>query len=165
MHLKCEYGRSKSYRTSDEGFTLVEILITSTILIIVIVGLIQLFIYCSILSESTGNLSVALTEGQAKIEEIRNHDYSLTSTDYASSGTPGNKFSLTQVTGKGVIYINSSNSDLLQVDIVVCWINNQNDRVIGEDLDLDGVLDAGEDVNGNGRFDSPVTLVTNIAKK
>ena len=36
---------------------------------------------------------------------------------------------------------------------------------IGEDLNLNGALDAGEDTNGNGIIDSTVELVTQVANR
>ena len=40
-----------------------------------------------------------------------------------------------------------------------------NGRIIGEDKNLNGILDAGEDLNGNGELDSPVFLKSFISKK
>jgi hypothetical protein len=37
--------------------------------------------------------------------------------------------------------------------------------VYGEDKDLDGVLDAGEDLNGNGKLDAPVQIVDRIFQR
>jgi hypothetical protein len=44
-------------------------------------------------------------------------------------------------------------NNLRQVTIVVCYREGLN-RVIGEDSDLDGVLDGGEDLNADGRLSS-----------
>ena len=107
----------------------------------------------------------ALTDAQSKLEEMRSDTFSQITTDYSSGGTPGNTFNLTQGNGKGVIYIDSSNSTLLTITIVVSWQNNQDRRIIGEDLNLNGVLDAGEDTDGNGKLSSPVTLVGLIASR
>ena len=150
---------------SKKGFTLAEVLITAGILVMVIGGLLQLFIYCSILSESTGNMAMAMADAQTKMEEIRNHTYSDITTDYVSGGTPGNTFNLTLGNGKGAIYIDSSNADLLQIEITVSWMNNRNNRYIGEDLDLDGAIDAGEDVDGDSKLDSPVDISSYIAAR
>ena len=59
-------------------------------------------------------------------------------------------------------------TDLKEVRIVASFRFKRGDleRVIGEDQNLDGDLDAGEgeDTNGNNRLDSPVEIVTLIAR-
>jgi prepilin-type N-terminal cleavage/methylation domain-containing protein len=143
----------------NQGFTLVELLVVVGILSVVILGLIQIFLVGAILSDLSNRKTIAIGEAQDKMEEIRNHTYNLIATDYASGGTPGNKFSLSQINGEGVITIDSSTASLLKVDIVVSF-QYKNGRIVGEDLNLNGVLDAGEDANGNGVLDSPVKLST-----
>ena len=168
LRIGYTYPRGTSSMRSPNGVTFVELLITTAILAVIIIGCLQLFIYSATQAEMTGNLTAAVAEAQSKIEEIRNHNYSAIAADYASGGTPGNTFNLTQLTGKGIIYIDSANapchSELLCVEIDVSWRNRYN-RVIGEDTDLDGVLDGGEDVNGNGKLDSPAKLMTMITRK
>jgi hypothetical protein len=112
----------------------------------------------------SGNMGYALSEAQSKIEEIRNTEYDLITTNFASGGTPGNTFDLSPGQGKGVIYIDSSVANLLEVSVVVCW-RNKDGRVIGEDKDLDGALDAGEDLDGDSRIDSTVNLTLKIARR
>ncbi len=111
-----------------------------------------------------GNLTAAMVAAQDKMEEIKNHNYSLITTDYASAGTPGNTFSLSNPAGMGVIYIDSSNANLLQIEINVSW-RNKDGRVVGEDADLDGAIDAGEDADGNNKLDSTARIVSNIAQR
>ena len=151
-------------KNQNQGFTLVELMIGTAMLAVVVLGLINLFINTSAQAEIAGNKTLAVGAAQNKIEEMRNHTYSLITTDYASGGIPGNKFSLSTITGEGVIYIDSSNASLLTVEIDVSW-KNDNTRIIGEDTDLDGVLDAGEDLNSNGKLDSPVKIITYIAQR
>ncbi len=155
----------KLIAANKRGVTLIEILVALFILVIGILGTLQLFSYCSYLAEMSGNTNYIIDQAQSKIDEMRSTSFTLIATDYASGGTPGNTFALTNPTAIGVIIIDSSTADLLQVEINVSWKNERNDRIIGEDLDLDGVLDAGEDVNGNGKLDSPVKLITLIARK
>ena len=145
----------------DKGFTLVEMLVTVVIVVLVASSIIQLLIVCSRLSEFSWNMTSAMNQIQNKMEEIRNDTYSLITTDYASGGTPGNTFALTNPPGMGVIYIDSSNANLLKIDISASW-QVKNRRFVGEDTDLDGTLDAGEDKNANGRIDSPVQLITYV---
>lgn len=60
---------------SKNGFTLAEILIAVGILAVVMIGLLQVYIHCSVLAEAAGNKSVAMSEAQSKMEEIRNHAF------------------------------------------------------------------------------------------
>ncbi|HBR15127.1 MAG TPA: hypothetical protein DD723_06255 [Candidatus Omnitrophica bacterium] len=149
---------------NSQGMTLVEILVTVGILVITMAGVLQVFIFCSKLSDASHEVTLAMAEAQGKLDEIRDHSFSQVPTDYALGGTPGNTFNLSQLTGKGVIYINAANPNLLEIDVVVHWRSGDN-RMIGEDSDLDGILDSGEDINGNGRLDSIARLVTLVAER
>ena len=147
-----------------KGLTLVEVLVTTAIVSTVTIMLLRLFVYCSSLAEMAGNLTAAMTKAQDKMEEIKNYNYDLIATDYAAGGTPGNTFSLSSPPGMGVIYIDSSNASLLQVEIDVSW-RNKDSRIIGQDTDLDGVKDGGEDPDNNNKLDSIASLVTKIARR
>lgn len=153
----------KTLKTS-KGFTLIELLIAVLILGFVLTGLIQVFIQCSVLTDLAHNKTTVMSEAQGKMEEIRNHTFDSVVTDYASGGSEGNTFSLSQLNGMGTIYIDDTNPDLLEVKIVVSW-ENKDGRIIGGDLDLDGDFDSGEYVNGEGEFESIGTLMTLIASR
>jgi len=111
------------------AFTLVEALVTIVILVIAILGLFQIFIYGSKLNEVAGNMTFAMNEAQNKMEEIKDHDFDDIVTDFSSSGTPGDTFSIAQPNGMGVIYIDSSNPKLLELAIVVSW-RHKDGRII-----------------------------------
>ena len=123
--LPCGEGFIRRKFAADKGFTLVEVLIAIGILAVVIVGLLQLFVYCSRLAEAAGNTTIAVNEAQNKLEEIRNHDFNDIAVDYASGGTPGNTFALTSLTGTGTITTSQvgGSSELLQIQIDVNWQN------------------------------------------
>jgi prepilin-type N-terminal cleavage/methylation domain-containing protein len=150
-----------SVRKRQQGFTLIELLVVVGILAIVILGLIQTFLLGSVLADLSHRKTIAVGEAQDKLEEILNHTFSSITADYGAGGTPGNTFSLSQITGRGVVTVTSLSASLLLVDVVICF-QYRNGRIFGEDLDLDGVLDAGEDANGNGVIDSAVRLTTYI---
>lgn len=126
-------SKLKVKRNRLRGVTLLELMITVIILAVVLVGLLQLFVYCFNLNEISGNLTVAISEAQGKLEEIRNHNFSDIADDYDSGGSPGNTFNLAQLIGTGTINIDDSNSELLEIEIVVSWQNKGN-RVIETSL-------------------------------
>ena len=157
-------GILKKIFQSKEGFTLVEVLVSVATITITISGLVQSFTASSLLADMSANMSVAIREAESKMEEIRNYNYSLVTTDYVLGGTPGNTFSLTAATGKGVIYIDSSNASLLTIEIDVSW-KDRDGRVIGQDANLNGTIEAGEDPDGNSKLDSTVKIITQLAKR
>lgn len=54
--------------------------------------------------------------------------------------------------------------DLMDVTVTVFY-RSKNGRMVGEDKNLNNVLDAGEDSNNNGALDSPIILKTMVARK
>lgn len=151
------YKKSKK----TQGFSLVELMVVAAILGTIVLGLIQSLILSSALVDLSNRKTIATSEAQDKIEEIVNHTFNTVVVDYASGGTPGNVFNLSQVTGTGVVTAAVYTANVVQVDVVVSF-QMSNGRVVGEDKDLDGVLDVGEDANSNGVLDSPVKLSTYI---
>jgi hypothetical protein len=75
------------------------------------------------------------------------------------------------LTGEGVIYLYTDHSsrtyvdaEMIEVVVSVSW-QDRNGRIMGEDLDLDGTLDGGEDTNSDGELSSPVSLRTFITRR
>jgi len=152
-------------RFNQKAFTLAEILLVVGIMAVVIVGMGQLFIYTALQAELAGNKSIAVTLAQSKIDEIRTHAYSAIPVNFGSGGTPGNVFSTPGLNnGVGLVRIDSSDPELLGIEVLVSW-QDKYGRIMGEDLDMDGILDSGEDTNGNSKLDSPVTLVTKFTRR
>jgi prepilin-type N-terminal cleavage/methylation domain-containing protein len=148
-------------KRKQQGFTLIELLVVVGILAVVILGLIQTFLLGSVLADLSNRKTIAVGEARDKLEEILNHTFASIATDYGAGGTPGNTFATSQITGRGVVTVTAVTASLLQVDVVVCF-RYRDGRIFGEDLDLDGTLDAGEDVNGNGVIDSDIRVSTYI---
>ncbi|MBU1853489.1 MAG: hypothetical protein KJ957_05550 [Candidatus Omnitrophica bacterium] len=143
------------------GFTLLELIIGSAVLVVAIVGLIAAFANCFTLNESARNLTVTINNAQEKIEEIHNLPFdqivALDGTNFEIAGLPDND-------SEGTIEIDSSNPNLLEITVTVCW-RQKSGRIFGEDDNLNGSLDLGEDKNGNGDLDSPTKLITLIASR
>ena len=96
-----------------------ELLFVVGILAFVLVSMISIFILAPTLSELAGSKSAVLVEGQNKIEEIRNHNFNAIVNDFSTS--PGNSFTLDLVDGTGSIYVDNSNTDLLEVEVTLSW--------------------------------------------
>ena len=135
-----------------KGLTLPELLITTIILLPLFVGTILSFIKSMELSEMARHSSMAVLACKNKMAAIEDTAFTL---------VPGNfnntTFTAPDLNGIGVVYVDSSNPDLIEVTASFSW-RERTGRVIGEDLDLDGQIDTGEDSNSNGRLDSMVQL-------
>lgn len=141
------------------GFSLVEILLAVAILAFALCGILTMYSTCFVLTATSKNINIATNAAQGLIEEIRSSPFTRIISDYN-----GLNFIVNAIpSSRGVVYVDDTDPDLLELTISACW--KQGNRIIGEDTDLDGVLDAGEDANGNGIIDSPVELVTRIANR
>lgn len=58
-------------RNLKNGFTLLELLVTSSILVVILVGTLLLFINSAFLLESSKNTIIALNHAQTVLEEVR----------------------------------------------------------------------------------------------
>lgn len=171
-------------KLSNRGFTLPELMLAVSVLLIAILGLLASYISCIALGMTAKNITIALNGAKAKIEEIRNSSFYTVVGDYSPGGAQGNSFHINnwpEAAGHcgAVEIVNPTtgtklNTDptanpglnLYEVRVTVSWREKGN-RIIGEDTNFDGDLDAGagEDAISNGQLDSPVKIVTLIAKK
>jgi len=149
-------------KNNRNGFTLLELMIAVGVLVVALVGLLGVFAHLILLNENSGKLTLAVTACQAKLEEIRNTGFSTVYLNY--NGTNFNPAGFSSGEAKGAISINNSNPNLLQIFISVSWRTRSN-RVIGEDKNLNGIRDGGEDSNENGRLDSPGQILTLMAQR
>ena len=163
----------KKAQKDRQGYTFTEVMVSALILGVVIIGLIQMFIYNSTLTDLSSRMTTVISEAQNRMELVRNTAFSSIPTSFPSgtvynlNDPNGNKY------GELFVYRTTINSDLYEIKIAACWrnkrINNSasGGRVIGEDQNLNGILDAGEDLSSpaNNQVDSMVTLISRIAKK
>lgn len=149
---------------NKSGFTLMELVIAAAVLAGALLGLLGVYLNCFNLNESTKNLTLAINGAQQKLEQIHNLR------DLGTARPAGNySESLSNFPAEHSVAINIfdngsdpdgiSNNDLFWIGISVSW-KQKGGRIIGEDDNLNGNLDAGEDDNGNGILDSPAQLVT-----
>lgn len=146
---------------SNKGFTLVEVLVAVAILAFCLCGLLVTYINMFFLSDLTRDSTLATNAIQAKLEEIKNTNFENLS---SFNGTTFDVNGFASSDAKGAVWVlDTAYSDLKRVRIVVCF--KSRGRVIGEDKNLDGDLDTGEDtLISNSRLDSPAETVTLIAK-
>lgn len=146
------------------GFTLVELAVALAVFGILLTGLFAAMAAASTLSDAATGQAAALAAAVGQLEEIIASPRDRLTTDYAPGGEPGNLFSVPDLpNSQGVVELDTSESGLVTVRCTVCW-RGKGGRLYGEDADLDGVLDPGEDANGNGWIDSPVSLVVTLVR-
>lgn len=143
------------------GISLIELLISFAIAVIGIVGFIYGLVVCFNLAQLSKESLLALQQASLKMEEIREHSFSGVYAYY--NNQTFDVSALPVGTSRGSIRIDNSNPKLLTAYISICWIN-AGGRPIGEDTNLDGQLSVSEDLNNNGKIDSPVTLTSYIAR-
>jgi len=137
-------------------------MIAAAVLVVALLGLLGVFTNCFGLNETARNLTIAINGAQERLEQIRNADFG---TIIANYNGPFNVSGLDGIGRVDATYVAGSNNNLIDTRVVICWRQGRN-RIIGEDINLNGNLDAGEDVNPtNGSLDSPAQLVTLITEK
>lgn len=143
------------------GFTLLELMIASGVLIITLAGLLATYVACLELGETTKNSNLALNAARQVLEEVRNTPFlSIFGTyDGYLFQVPG----LATNSSQGYVSINNSNPDLLNVTVGVCW-RQKSSRIIGECQDAGGVVSF-SDANSNDILDSPVQLNTLMGQR
>ena len=151
-------------RLKRKGFTLLELMIVSGILIIVLTGLLGSFIACIELTQNTKNANLALTAVVGKMEEIR--------------GTPSENFlNITSAYGNrsysiagmspsdGLVYVSvdDTNTSLINISICACW-RQRTSRIIGECTDSSGIV-VFSDNDSDNVLDSQVQLSSLMAQR
>ena|SRR3989338_4989467 len=138
----------------QNAFTLPELLISTLILMSIFAGGMLTFLKCMELSDMARNTSAAVLAAKNKLTEIDNASFTQILASYNNAS-----FDIANINGKGIVYIDDSAPNIVKITAVVSW-KQGNGRIIGEDSNLNGQLDAGEDKNGNGSLDSLVQFVT-----
>ena len=144
------------YLKNREAFTFPELLVAAILLSMAVVGLLLSYTKMIELQELSHNTSIAIEGMIDQMELIKNTNFTDIETTFNAQ-----TFTVTGLTGIGSISVTTLEFDYLEVWMTYSW-QQKNGRIIGEDDDLDGVLDVGEDDNANGRLDSPAQFVTYI---
>ena len=138
------------------GFTLAELMVTTVIIVLAFLGMLIGFLKCLELHELSRNSSIAVAAVKTQIENIKNTDPADLIATYHNA-----TFISEGLTGMGVSYVTNTDPEVFEVTVSFCW-RQKNGRVIGEDENLNGQLNGGEDLDADGIIDSPVQVVTYI---
>ena len=141
---------------NNKAFTLSELMIATLIFTFAFAGTIIVFFRCIELSELARHSSTAVNAVKSRLASIEDTPFANVLATYNNT-----TFTAADVNGTGVTYVTGLDADLLRVTLVFCW-REKNGRVMGEDTNINGVLNAGEDTNANGVLDSPVEMTTYI---
>ena len=141
---------------SKKALSLVELLIAVLILIPLFTMSMETLIRCIDLSDLAKNSSLAVTGFKNRLTTIESTNFSQIFNTYNNT-----TFTINGLNGIGKTYVDNSNPNHLVVTLSFSW-QERNGRVIGEDKNLNGTLNAGEDLNGNGQIDSIVEATTQI---
>lgn len=141
---------------TKQGFTLAELLIATTVCLLASVGILFTYVQCLDLNSINHDSSTVMQQTRNMMEEI------LASSPATVHDTYNEKtFPIEKPTGILLVKVNDQDPQLLIVTVKAFWKQSKG-RIIGEDLNLDGILEQNEDANKNGELDSPYTLVSYI---
>lgn len=107
----------------QRGFTLSELMIAASILLIAILGLLAVLINCTILNEANNNLVTAVNDAQYVLEQIKCLAYA----DIATYAPP----ELKQINSSETISLTRNYIDLnrlVEVTVDVDWVERQRNK-------------------------------------
>lgn len=131
-------------------------MMAAMITVISFLGILYTYVRYLELDELSRNTGIALQASQNKIEAIKNTPFDQIYANYNN-----HTFLFSGINGRGSVRVDDTNPKLILVTVTFCW-RQSNSRLIGEDSNLNGALNTGEDINGNGTIDSPVQLIAYI---
>ncbi len=152
-------------RASKKGFTLAELLLAFVILTFCLSGILLSYVNMYFLSDLSRDITRSNAAAQDKMEEAKKTSFADIS---ALNGATFDITGFTSANAKGRIEVSdvtirgTPTETMKRVRISVCFKSGR--RVVGEDKNLNGTFDGGEDTNGNGLLDAPVELVTLISR-
>ena len=154
----------------NRGFTILEVMLCVGILAGLMVGLIGVYVYCFNLQETSANMSNAIFQVQAKLEEIR--EAAADNFNNVRSAYDNKETSLTGLNGKMRTEIpqcvypagaNPSDCNLYDVRIIAGW-SQRAGRIIGEGYLFKGAFNF-RDLDRDGIIESPVEIKSSLARE
>lgn len=163
----------------SKSMSLVEVMVAGAILAFCLVGVLGAYASLFILADVARDTSLVSNAVQFEMEQLKKESFdtldgynnrlfyvAYTSSDYTnvSITTTAPEASLLIAVGKITVQTITTytKSSIKEIRIVASF--KSKNRVVGEDANLNGDLDSGEDSNGNSRLDSPVELVTLVVR-
>lgn len=156
------------HKLNKYSFTLMELMLAATILVVALVGLLATYVGCFTINETAKNLTLAINAAQQKLEEIRDYNFYKIYEDY--NNTTFEVSEIPDSDAEGSVNIDDTDPDLIKITVSVCW-QQRGGRIHGEDngrgggVALNGKIDGTEDGDGDGIIDSPAQIVTLITNR
>ncbi len=157
----------------EKGITLIEVMIATALITTSFAGTISFVSQYLKGIGGTHNFGIAINACQDQMERIKSHTHPTDDTQkisfdqliqynnrsfnvYADNGALLSNF-------KGVSYVKQITGPIkiYRIRTLVCW-RDTNNRIIGTDLNLNGISDTGETVNSSGELESPAFIQTDI---
>ena len=108
-----------------KGFSLIEVMVATAILLIILSGLLLAFVYCILLNQSNNNLVIAANDAQYVLEEIKGLAYSGIS-NFINNFNPS-QFS--NLNNEIITFPNPNiGTAIAEVTVDVSWIERQRQR-------------------------------------
>lgn len=149
----------KYARMKNNGFTFLELLISSAILVVALSGIVSAYISSSELAEQTKNSNLALGAIQEELEALRKVTLPNSAAVYYFNISENVSGSLNNL---GRITITPINSNFSRVDADICW--KQRLRIIGPCTENNGIL-VFNAPNVNGDSSAAVQVTTFMAQR
>jgi prepilin-type N-terminal cleavage/methylation domain-containing protein len=105
---------------SKRGFTLIELMVAVTIILITVSGALLSFMYLLVLNDSSRNLMIAVNDAQYVLEQIKSQPYA----NIASYTPP----TFTNLTGETISLTRSIGVNISTVNVDVGWQDKQGTR-------------------------------------
>ena len=139
---------------NKKSFTLAELMIAALILVMGLMGILLTFVRCIELDEISAKSFDTLQAMRDVVENVRSTPYNRIFPSFNNQN-----FVIDGIPGMGAIYIDNTNPRLISINVVFC-LKLSKGYILGEDRNLNGVLDKNEDKNNNKKIDSPLELFT-----
>lgn len=153
-------------RKTQRGFTLFEVALAMAVFALAASGSLSLFISCTRLTDSAGHITRMVERAREELENrIRRTDFESLDDYFFITNDPLPLSLVCYVEGYDSVNPNNELNRLLKMVKIVITYRETSNRIIGEDRNLNGRLDDGEDTNGDNRISSPCEIVTFIARR
>lgn len=148
------------------GFSLAEMAVALVVIAILAVGVSSAFVYGLQVVGAAEDRVPAYNAAVRRMEELRSAAYGGFDTLALQNGVTFQVAIANSplAEGMGSTRVVMLSPDLAEVTVTVAWRDRRR-QLHGEDGNLNGQLDAGEDANANAVLDSPIQLTTRMTRR